>query len=255
MIADVDEALRTLIRRDALAGTEVEVVLDAPTREWSARRNQPTLDLYLYDVREDLRRRENGLIDVFDDSGKVTGRVHPPRWYKLSYLITAWTQRPEDEHRLLAAVLACFLAYDHLPSDTLTGSMAGLELPVPVTVALPPPEDRALSDVWSALGGELKPSLDLVVISPFDTRRYQAAAPEVLEGLRLRFGSLSPDEEEEREALARRRHRARKAGRLEGEDETREARPEETVASGSAEKPGRTLRLRNLRDPAPEERG
>ena len=36
---------------------------------------------------------------------------------------------------------------------------------------MPPPEDRALSDVWSALGGELKPSLDLVVIAPFDLER------------------------------------------------------------------------------------
>ena len=109
MIHDVDESLRALIRRDALAGTDVEVVLDAPTREWSARRNSPTLDLYLYDIREDLRRRENGLIDVHDEAGRVTARRRPPRYYKLSYLVTAWTQRPEDEHRLLSAVLACFL--------------------------------------------------------------------------------------------------------------------------------------------------
>ena len=31
MIADVDETLRTLIRRDALNGADVEVVFDAPT--------------------------------------------------------------------------------------------------------------------------------------------------------------------------------------------------------------------------------
>ena len=34
MIQDVDESLRALIRREALDGTDVEVVLDAPTREW-----------------------------------------------------------------------------------------------------------------------------------------------------------------------------------------------------------------------------
>lgn len=280
MIADVDESLRTLIRRDALDGTDVEVALDAPTREWSARRNQPTLDLYLYDIREDLRRRENGLVDVFDDAGRVTERVHPPRWYKLSYLITAWTQRPEDEHRLLAAVLACFLAHDHLPADVLTGQLAGTSLPVPVTVALPPPEDRALSDVWSALGGELKPSLDLVVISPFDTRQFQIAAPEVREGLRLRFGpgrtgpgaaeearpaarrgrgaklatpnELSSEEEEEREVAARRRHRALMAGELDDEQTPPPVHLEETLVSGSPDKPGRTFRLRNLRERDPE---
>ena len=153
MIQDVDESLRNLIRRDALAGTDVEVLLDAPTREWSARRNSPTLDMYLYDIREDLRRRENGLIDVLDEAGHVKERRRPPRYYKLSYLVTAWTQRPEDEHRLLSAVLLCLLRHDHLPLDVLAGRLAGSTLPIAVTVALPPPEDRALSDVWSALWG------------------------------------------------------------------------------------------------------
>src|ERR1700722_18486349 len=120
---DVDESLRTLIRRDALGGADVEVLLDAPTSEWSSRRNTPTLDMYLYDVREDLRRRENGLIDVYDDSGRVVERVQPPRYFKLSYLITAWTQRPEDENRLLSAVLACFLRYDKIPDDVLQGEL------------------------------------------------------------------------------------------------------------------------------------
>ncbi len=155
---------------------DIEVLLDAPTREWSARRNSPTLDLYLYDIREDLRRRENGTLDVHDENGHVTERRRPPRFYKLSYLITAWTQRPEDEHLLLSSVLLCLLRHDHLPFDVLAGSLAGLTLPIPVTVALPPPEDRALSDVWSALGGELKPSLDLVVISPFEAGPVDKAA-------------------------------------------------------------------------------
>ena len=42
MIHDVDETLRALIRREALNGTDVEVVLDAPTKEWAARRNSPS---------------------------------------------------------------------------------------------------------------------------------------------------------------------------------------------------------------------
>jgi len=207
------------------------------------------LDLYLYDIREDLRRRENGLIDVFDDTGRITERVHPPRWFKLSYLVTAWTQRPEDEHRLLAAVLACFLGHENLPADVLAGQLDGLALPIPVTIALPPPEDRALSDVWSALGGELKPSLDLVVISPFDTRRFFEAAPEVREGLRLRFGTDEEEEGEERDAAARRRHRARMAGR--SDNETAPVHAEETVVSGTPSEPGRTLGMGSLRDTRP----
>ena len=102
MIHDVDESLRALIRRDALAGTDVEVLLDAPTREWSARRNSPTLDMYLYDIREDLRRRENGLIDVLDDDGHVKERRRP----------TPLLQTFLPRHRLDAAARGrAFLAF------------------------------------------------------------------------------------------------------------------------------------------------
>ena len=51
------------------------------------------------------------------DEIRVIARHLPPRHFKLSYLVTAWTQRPEDEHRLLSSLLTCFLRYDALPAD------------------------------------------------------------------------------------------------------------------------------------------
>ena len=93
MIYEVDEALRALVRRDALPGSDVEVVFDAPTKDWASRRNTPTVDIYLYDIREDLRRRERGMINDYDSAGRVVDRRLPPRYFKLSYLVTAWTQR------------------------------------------------------------------------------------------------------------------------------------------------------------------
>ena len=174
VIHDVDSALRALIVRDAAGTRDVEVVFDAPTREWAGRRNAPTIDVYLYDIREDMRRRERGLLNEYDEDQHVIARHLPPRHFKLSYMITAWTQRPEDEHRLLSSLLNCFLRFDALPAELITGPLADLGLPVPVTIALPPPEDRAFADVWSALGGELKPSIDVVVSAPVDTgQRYE----------------------------------------------------------------------------------
>ena len=189
MIHEVDETIRAFIRRDALGGTDIEVAFDAPTKEWSSRRNAPTVDLYLYDIREDVRRREVGRLDFKAEDGRVAARLQPPRWFKLSYLLTAWTQRPEDEHRLLSACLGAFLRHDRLPPELCVGSLADVRSPIPYTIALPPPEDRALSDVWSALGGELKPSLDLVVLAPFDLSREMEAGPPVREGPRIRLGS------------------------------------------------------------------
>src|SRR5437588_2823560 len=116
MIQDVDESLRALVKRDALNGSKADVAFDAPTKEWSSRRNVPTVDLYLYDIREDMHRREVMWQAIRNrETGFVTDRRPPPRYYKLSYLVTAWTQRPEDEHRLLSALLACFIRHDLLP--------------------------------------------------------------------------------------------------------------------------------------------
>lgn len=185
MIHEVDEALRRLIRDETLNGSRVEVSLDAPTKEWAARRNAPVVNLYLYDIREDLRRRQRGVVEELDGNGHVTARRPPPRFLKLSYLVTAWTQRPEDEHRLLSTLLAGLLRWDAVPARLLDGSLAALRLPVPMTVALPPPEDRSFADVWTALGGELKPSLDLVVSSPIQPSEPTTAGPPVTAGLFL----------------------------------------------------------------------
>lgn len=181
MIHEVDDSLRELVRAE-LGGPDIEVVFDAPTRDWAARRNAPTVNLYLYDIREDLRRRSRGRRNVYDEQGTVVSRTLPPRYFKLSYLISAWTQRPEDEHRLLSSLLHCFLRHDALPADGLGPELAATGLPVPVTVALPPPEDRAFADVWTALGGELKPSLDLVVSAPVTVAPLYEAGPPVDEG-------------------------------------------------------------------------
>jgi len=184
VISEVDDALRTLVK-DGAVGSDVEVVFDAPTKEWSARRNAPTVNLYLYDIREDLRRREVGWVEILNPDGTVAARRRKPRFFKLSYLVTAWTQRPEDEHRLLSSLMTCFVKQDAMPRPLLTGPLLETGDAIPITVALPPPEDRAFADVWTALGGELKPSLDIVVTAPLFVGETEEAGPPVSEGPRI----------------------------------------------------------------------
>ncbi|MFD3903416.1 DUF4255 domain-containing protein [Streptomyces californicus] len=191
MIHEVDDVLRSLIRAEVLEGRQIAVVFDAPTREWAAKVNAPMVNLYLYDIREDMRRRERGLHNEYDERGAIVARRRPPRYFKLSYLITAWTKRPEDEHRLLSSLLACLLRYEALPPDRLAGTLAAVGAAVPMSIALPPPEDRSFADVWSALGGELKPSLDLVISVPVTASPvYEAGPPVGDEGLRAEFGDM-----------------------------------------------------------------
>ncbi|MFJ2371291.1 DUF4255 domain-containing protein [Streptomyces sp. NPDC087769] len=191
MIHEVDDVLRALIRAEVLEGGQIAVVFDAPTREWAAKVNAPMVNLYLYDIREDMRRRERGLHNDYDERGTIIARRRPPRFFKLSYLITAWTKRPEDEHRLLSSLLGCLLRYEALPPERLAGTLAEIGAPVPMSIALPPPEDRSFADVWSALGGELKPSLDLVISVPVTASPSYVVGPPVGdEGLQTRFGDV-----------------------------------------------------------------
>ncbi|MET9667686.1 DUF4255 domain-containing protein [Streptomyces sp. NPDC006475] len=190
MIHEVDEVLKGLIGGGALAGSGIEISFDAPTRDWAARRNQPAVNAYLYDIREDVKRRERGAVAVLDERGVVVRRRQPPRWFRLSYLVTAWTRRPEDEHRLLSAVLATLIPREILPADELPGALGELGLSVPLTVAGLHTEARSMAEIWSALGGELKPSLDLVVTAPFPAYPEYDAGPPVTEGAAVRVRGI-----------------------------------------------------------------
>jgi hypothetical protein len=238
MIHDVDQLLEKLVRRDALNGSSVELVFDAPTKEWVARRSGPAVDLYLYDIREDLERRVPAWEDVKDAAGeRTTDRRLPPRRYRLAYLVTAWTQRPEDEHRLLSSLLACFIRNAMLKPEDLCDALAEADLPLYIDVAQPPTQDRSLADVWSALGGELKPSLDVIVTAPMVVSRTAPFGPPVLEGPTVGLASTDGAEE------------VRGSGRRGGRTELPpDPLPEETVPSGTdAGRTGVTLRVRGLR--------
>lgn len=185
MIHEVDEAIRRMLAAGDVPGDQGELVFEAPTTEWRARRNAPTVNVFLYDIREDLTRRKSGEVEVHDEDGTSRGWRAVARWFELSYLVTAWTNRAQDEHRLLSEALRCLVGGERLEPEWLTGSLAELGLAVGLRAAGPVTEGGAASDVWSALGGELKPAINLKVISPL-AGDWTPAGPPVTEGLVLR---------------------------------------------------------------------
>ncbi|MFF8507436.1 DUF4255 domain-containing protein [Streptomyces sp. NPDC015492] len=185
MIHEVDEGLRRLLNGSGLEASGIDVTFDAPTRDWAARRSAPTVCVFLYDIREDALRRGSGTGEVYDEDGHLVARRSPPRWFQLTYLVTAWANRPQDEHRLLSQVLAALVAQDALPAPLLTGSLAELGLTVGLEAAGPVMDAPAAADVWSALGGEMKASLGVRVWAPL-AGVAKAAAPPVTEGLVVR---------------------------------------------------------------------
>lgn len=238
MIHDLDASMRKLFERDIVNGSGVDLDFEAPTKEWAGKLSKPTINVFLYDIREDLTRREVMFEEVRDEQGKVIERKQPPRQFRIAYLVTAWTKRPEDEHRLLSSVLACFVQNERLPPEILAGSLEGSERPVITQVAMAIDEDRMYSNVWSALGGELKPAINVVCIAPFDVSRSLPFGPPVTEEPRISVGRPDTDEAEQV------RPRGRKGA--DEPDDTVEVLPDETIRGGKEDEPGRVYRVRAM---------
>lgn len=239
MIHDVDASLRALIERDLGKGTEIS--FEAPTRDWAAQRTKPAINIYLYDIREDRARREVMFEDVRDEGGRVIERRRPPRRFRLTYLVTAWAQRPEDEHRLLSSLLATFVRQDYLPPELLTESLAAAGKVVVASVAVPLNDEKQISEVWSALGGELKASLDLAIVAPLDVATTMPVGPPVTE--QPRFVITHPNDP------AGKRAKGAEGDRTPAAVSPPSSGPwnaQETVRAGRPEVPGRVVRIRQL---------
>jgi hypothetical protein len=163
MLADLDETLENLLKRElGRHGFEgVDIAFDAPTREWSGQLSQPSVSLFLYDLRECEDQRPTGW--TVTRTGDTVTEGRPPMIMEASYAITAWAQAVQDEHRLLSQVLSVLYAYPELPEDILhgrlrNGSQAGRSIKAKVGQAK---GDKA--DFWTAVGGQYKTSLDYVV--------------------------------------------------------------------------------------------
>ena len=198
MIDDLDESLKALLGRElpvAISG-QVSVSFAAPDDEFHSSVKLPAVDLFLYDIRENLELRSND--EFVQRRGDGTGlRTHMPIRVDASYLITAWPgstekDRPEDEHHLLGEVMQVLLRFRTLPRTVLTGNLANQELPLPVST-LQPGRLQSLGEFWQALGGKPKAALNYTVTFAVDV-----AKPEVVKlvtdktiGIELGFGDAA----------------------------------------------------------------
>ena len=192
MISDLDEVLRQfLIRELPIKNTDVDVAFDQPSREWSARLSRPTLNLFLFDVRENQKLRQSQPmwdIERRPDNTAVKRRNRVRA--DLHYMITAWANEPEDEHNLLARTLMAFLRFPHLPKDLLSEPLQGQPVPIPVVVAQYD-ELRNPTDVWNVLDNEMRPALSCVITMALDP--YYPTTTPLVRFHELRVGqSLEP---------------------------------------------------------------
>jgi hypothetical protein len=176
MLADLDETLRSLLKRELERhGFDgVEVAFDAPAREWSSQLSSPTVNMFLYDLRESQDGRPNEWLNERAGNGHAR-EVRPPMLMECSYAVTAWTQAVEDEHRLLSQVLAVLFAFPTLPTDIMPGRLHSAADRFPIAGRIAQPK----ADFWNAVGGQYKASLDYVATIACESGTAVERGPEV----------------------------------------------------------------------------
>lgn len=214
MLHWLDESLEAFLRAEvALSDGDVEISFAAPDREWGAGVTNPTLNVFLWDVRPNLAEREAGM-QLVEEEGQRVRRQPAPR-VDCRYCITAWTAEVQDEHALLGAVLATALRCPEIAAEHLHPTYAAVR-PLPtLTVGVRDGSDQA--DFWSALGGQLKPGLDVVVTATVDASLVSEAGPPTARyelNLRDMAGA----------ATSQRRHTADGGGATNGPVDTHERR-------------------------------
>jgi hypothetical protein len=167
MIRDLSETLKAVLQDPTftLVFPELaaaDIIFDRPLDPFNPPKT--TIDLFLYDVRENLELRSNEYTVAKINGQSIT---HPAALrLACSYLVTAWpvggAELSLQEHRLLTQVLRVLSRYPIIPGSFLQGSLVGQDPPLPM-VALHPDALKNLSEFWSSLGSKMKASLTVTV--------------------------------------------------------------------------------------------
>ncbi len=195
MIRDLSETLRRILTQTGLPSelAAAQIVFDCPTEPFNP--SQTTVDLFLYDIRENVELRSNEPI-VERLNGQA--RIHrPPIRVACSYIVTAWPKGGAElalqEHRLLSQVLQVLSQYSTIPENFLQGSLAGQEPPLPM-MASQADGLKNPAEFWTALGSTLRPSLIVTATIAMDVLKPETAPMVITEDIRL-GARTSPDEE------------------------------------------------------------
>jgi hypothetical protein len=170
MIDDLSKTLRSILDDRAIEKSckelfDAEVLFVRPTEDFKPA--QPTVDLFLYDVRENTDLRNNEPL-IEHREGKAIVR-RPPLRVTCSYLVTAWASGEGEEpllkeQRLLSQTLQVLSRYPFIPAEFFPSKspLETQEPPLPMMITqMDGVKDPA--DFWSAIGGKLRPSFVVTV--------------------------------------------------------------------------------------------
>lgn len=127
----------------------------------------PTLNLYIYDIRESKQFQQSGR----QVERKASRGLQPksvswaPNWFDVSMLLTAWDRTALGEHHLLSEALTVLLRHRSLQEEYLVPELRGYGN-LSLTVALDPPIE--IGSLWSALNVPLRSALYVTAMIPVE---------------------------------------------------------------------------------------
>jgi hypothetical protein len=205
MISDLDESLRQLLIAEMpVKNGEVEISFDQPKREWSSRLGKPTVNLFLYDVRENNVLRQHQWEQRSIGNGDNLAHLkRTPFRVDCYYMITTWAADPQDEHRLLTRALLALFRFPILPENRLVGSLSHPTFEIQAHLASHDKLNNP-AEVWSSLDNEMRPSISYTItlaldpwkevsgpiVSTLDLRALQTHLPPTVEEMVIIGGTL-----------------------------------------------------------------
>ncbi len=187
MLHDLDRTIEKLLRdRGGLKESEIDISFEQPTSEWSGTISRPTINCWAFDLRENTKLRSMDMQVNRDVKKKMANLRMVPMRVDVTYLITAWARKAEDEHQLLWRALGTLAHFMALAPETCEGALKEQPYELPLLVAQITEAAHNMTDLWSVLDNEMKMGFTLATTLALDLQRV-LEAPLVLEG-RLRFG-------------------------------------------------------------------
>ena len=166
MLDMVDESLERFVRAAVpLSARNTDVSFEAPDRQWAAKlNNRPTVNLFLWDIKPSSDRARTG-VETYQRNGETRRRMALPR-IELRYLISTWTTEHADSRVLMSGLLRVLLGNPIIPQEHLAEPLRELS---PLTISMTRGGEAGI-DVFKALDGQLKPTLDVVIVAEVDTQ-------------------------------------------------------------------------------------
>jgi hypothetical protein len=186
MIHLLDTTLEQHLRTIVPLPQAIEVSFATPDKKWGAARTRPTVNLFLWDVRREMRSAMSGYTEHRTTDGEIH-RYAPDPEVALRYLDTAWAAEPRDEHQLLGSVLRGALLQEVIEEDAFP---PGLPAVGPIHLEVSAGDGRP-NDFWNSLDGQLKPNLELMVRMFVDLDQELEVGPPI-EGMGVTVGRSAP---------------------------------------------------------------